>query len=216
MARHHPQPRRQRLEQDGHHVGHQQDPDQRIAEPRPARQVRRPVPRVHVADTHQVGRPQERQELAQTPTPTLRRRHRHRAVHLVQRSPLRWHPSRRLSASTSDPTVLPHVLVPAHHLVAGYLARAIFPLVFRHRPTLQLIYRPSVFSKSRFRIMKNDFLDAQNRAGCNGGDGGNARDCGTCPMDTGHGRIRSVIAERENRGILDFRCPFRATAAYRS
>ena len=50
----------------GHQVRHQQDPDQRIAEPGTSLQVRRPVPRVHVADADQIGRPQECQELPQT------------------------------------------------------------------------------------------------------------------------------------------------------
>ena len=69
VARHHPQPRRQGLQQHGHQVRHQQDPDQRIAEPGAAFQVRRPVPRVHVADADQIGRTQETQKDAAAAAP---------------------------------------------------------------------------------------------------------------------------------------------------
>jgi hypothetical protein len=41
--------------------------------------------------------------------------------------------------------------------------------------------------------MKNDFLDDQNRAGRNGGDGGDARSYGTWRMDSGHGLTGTAI-----------------------
>ena len=65
MLRHHPQPSGQGLKQDRHQIGHQKHPDQRVAEPGTSLQIRRPVARVHVADAHQVGRPQEGEKPAQ-------------------------------------------------------------------------------------------------------------------------------------------------------
>jgi len=84
VAGHHPQPRRERLEQKRHDVRHQQDPEQRVAEPRPTLQVRRPVARVHVADAHQIRRPQEREQPSKPPEPPAPRRHVDRAVYLIQ------------------------------------------------------------------------------------------------------------------------------------
>ena len=46
---HDSQPRAERLEQDGHQVGHHQDPEQLVAEARAALEVGGPVARVHVA-----------------------------------------------------------------------------------------------------------------------------------------------------------------------
>ena len=96
VPRHHPQPRRQRLEQHGHQVRHQQDPDQRVAEPGPALQVGRPVARVHVADAHQVRRPQEREQPAQPLPASPGGRDVDRAVDLLQRLP-----SGRVSSTTA-------------------------------------------------------------------------------------------------------------------
>src|ERR1019366_7003558 len=45
------------LEQHGHGVGHDQHPEQPVAEARAAFEVGGPVPGVHVADAHQVSRP---------------------------------------------------------------------------------------------------------------------------------------------------------------
>ena len=85
VPRHHPQPRRQRLEQHRHQVRHQQDPDQRVAEPGTPLQVGRPVARVHVADAHQISRPQEREQPAELLPTSRRRRNGDRAVNLLQR-----------------------------------------------------------------------------------------------------------------------------------
>ena len=65
MTRNHPQPCGKGLEENRHQIGHQKHPDQRVAEPGTSLQIRRPVARVHVADTHQVGRPQEGEKPAQ-------------------------------------------------------------------------------------------------------------------------------------------------------
>ena len=95
---HHPEPRRQRLKEHGHHVRHQQDPDQRITKPCAPLQISRPVARVHVPDTHQVRRPQEREQPAQR----IALRHRDRPMHLLQRAPLQvclCHQGHRTSSS---------------------------------------------------------------------------------------------------------------------
>ena len=59
-----PEPRRQRLQQDRHQVRQQDDAEQRVAVLRAAGEVGRPVPRIHVADGHQVARAREREQLA--------------------------------------------------------------------------------------------------------------------------------------------------------
>ena len=58
---------RERLQQDRHQVGEQDDAEQRVAEPRAAGEVGGPVARVHVADGHQVARAGEREQLAPEP-----------------------------------------------------------------------------------------------------------------------------------------------------
>ncbi len=79
----HPQPCREGLEHHRHQVRHQEDPEQGVAEPGPALQVGRPVPRVHVADAHQIRRPQEREQ----PLERVPLRDPDRAMHLAQRLP---------------------------------------------------------------------------------------------------------------------------------
>ena len=86
VTRHNPQPRGQRLEEDRHQVGHQEDPDQRIAEPGAPLQVRRPVARVHVAHAHQVRRPKKGEQPAQLLPPSSGKRNINGAVDLLQRS----------------------------------------------------------------------------------------------------------------------------------
>ena len=55
---------RQRLQQDGHQVGDEDDAEERVAVARAAGEVGGPVARVHVADGHQVARAGKREELA--------------------------------------------------------------------------------------------------------------------------------------------------------
>ncbi len=50
------QARAERLQQDGHGVGHDQHPQQAVAEARAAFQVGGPVAGVHIADADQIGR----------------------------------------------------------------------------------------------------------------------------------------------------------------
>ena len=57
------EPERQRLQQDRHQVGEQDDAQQGVAEPRAAREVGGPVARVHVADGDQVSGAGEGQHL---------------------------------------------------------------------------------------------------------------------------------------------------------
>ena len=54
------------LEQDRHQVRQQDDPEQRVAEPGAAREVGRPVARIHVADRHEETRPDETQKPAES------------------------------------------------------------------------------------------------------------------------------------------------------
>ena len=121
VPRHHPQPRRQGLEQDRHQVRHQQNPDQRVAEPGAALKVGRPVPRVHVADADQVGRPQKREEPPQpTPRPGIRW-DRDRPVHFLERAPIRTDPTRQvhrhphLTGPESPEPTGSHTGLPGHH-----------------------------------------------------------------------------------------------------
>ena len=65
---------RQRLQQDGHEVGEQDDRKQRVAEARAAGQVGGPVARVHVADRDQVAGPGEGEQLAPETRATSGRR----------------------------------------------------------------------------------------------------------------------------------------------
>ncbi len=51
--------RGQGLQYHGHHVGHQQDPDQRVSETCPSLEVRSPVPRIHVTHAYEVRRSEE-------------------------------------------------------------------------------------------------------------------------------------------------------------
>ena len=54
-------PRGQRLQQDRHQVGEQDDEKERVAKMRAAGEVGRPVARVHVADRDHVARPKGEQ-----------------------------------------------------------------------------------------------------------------------------------------------------------
>ena len=61
---HDAEPRRQRLQQDGHEVRHHEDENQLVGEARAAGNVRGPVAGVHVADRDQEPGPGKRQQLA--------------------------------------------------------------------------------------------------------------------------------------------------------
>ena len=80
-ARGHPELDAQVLEDDRHHVRDHDDGQQRVAELRAAREVGRPVARVHVAHRHQEARPGKREDLAPERGPG---RHRDGPVHLRQ------------------------------------------------------------------------------------------------------------------------------------
>ena len=49
--------RGKRLNQNRHEIGHEENEDELIGKARPARDIRRPVSRVHVADRHEKARP---------------------------------------------------------------------------------------------------------------------------------------------------------------
>ena len=89
----------ERLQQDRHQVGHEDDAEQRVAVPRAAGQVRRPVARVHVADGDEISRARKGKQL---PPETRIRRHGDRAVHFAEtRSPRgRRHPGSSIRAPT--------------------------------------------------------------------------------------------------------------------
>ena len=78
------EPRRHRLQQDGHQVRDHDHAEQRVAVPRAAGDVGGPVARVHVADGHEVAGARERKHLAPEPGG-----HRHGAVHLGQAAAVR-------------------------------------------------------------------------------------------------------------------------------
>ena len=78
-----PEPGRDHLEEDRHETGQAHHPQQPVLELRPARQVRAPVARVHVADADQDRRPCKRPPTA--PEPGVLARHLHRAVHVRER-----------------------------------------------------------------------------------------------------------------------------------
>ncbi len=92
VSRHHPQPSSQSLQQNGHQVGHQKHPDQRITEPGAPLEIGGPVAWVHVAHAYQIGRPQEREKPAQFLPPSSRRRNINRSVDLFQGFPIRTRP----------------------------------------------------------------------------------------------------------------------------
>ena len=75
------EPQRQRLQQDRHQVRQHDHAQQRVAVPRAAGQVGRPVAGIHVADGDQVARAGERQHLAPE---AAGQRDRHRPVHFRQ------------------------------------------------------------------------------------------------------------------------------------
>src|SRR5262245_41250814 len=71
--------RAERLQENRHQIRDEDDAEQPVTKCRPARQIRRPVARIHVADRHQVTRPGESQHLSpKTQSP----RHRDGAVDL--------------------------------------------------------------------------------------------------------------------------------------
>ena len=59
-----PQPRRERLQQDRHQVGDHDHAEQRVAVPRAAGEVGRPISRVHVADGDEIAGTGEREQLS--------------------------------------------------------------------------------------------------------------------------------------------------------
>ena len=101
----------ERLEQDRHQVGDQDDAEQRVAEPRAAGEVGGPVARIHVADGDQVARARRRR--APSARTTRRAELRIAVVRLGQarqrardtasrRAPRRGGSRRRSSARRSD------------------------------------------------------------------------------------------------------------------
>ncbi len=80
------EPRAQRLQQDGHGVRHDQDPEQAVAEMRAAVEIGRPVAGVHVTDADEVGGAGEGEDAA--PERAVVRAH--ALMHIRERSALRW------------------------------------------------------------------------------------------------------------------------------
>ena len=77
-----PQPGAEGLKQHGHHVAHQQHPDEPVAELRAALDVGGPIAGVHVADRDEIGRPGKREQ----PPPPPAGGDRNRSVNFFQRS----------------------------------------------------------------------------------------------------------------------------------
>jgi hypothetical protein len=73
LARRDPQLGRHRLDEHGHEVGGEDNPQQQIPKLRPTRDVRREVPRVHVSNRSDKRGPQKGQDLANPPPVTLER-----------------------------------------------------------------------------------------------------------------------------------------------
>ena len=76
-----PKPGAQRLEKDGHQIGDQDDAQKSVAKGGAARQIRRPVARIHVADGYEVARPGESQHF---PPEAQTFGDRDRAMHFLQ------------------------------------------------------------------------------------------------------------------------------------
>ena len=75
------EPRAKRLQQDRHQIRKQNDAEKRVAESRATRQIRRPVPRIHVTDRDQIAGTGESEQLSPK---TRARRDQNRAVRFRQ------------------------------------------------------------------------------------------------------------------------------------